>query len=153
MPTTDFAMTLEDAKRLYEEKLESLRGQVGALERELGRHQIEVDNRREEIARLEKEIGDKRTRLDQLSNKVASGEAALEDSRVRIGKTLDEREEKANKRVEVAEGAEAKLQTERQRVAQAQSRVDGLKSDLLKAAATLVTEAQKVKTSVEHALS
>lgn len=145
--------SLDETAALFQEKIDRLRGEIGALQAESGRQQVEVDKRREAVERLDKEIAAKQQRLDQLTSKVESGEAALADHKARIEKSLNEREAKAVARIEAADAAEAKLASVKQAIAQAQSRVDGLKADLLKAGQVLVTEAQKAQVAVEKALS
>ena len=127
----EFSLTVEDAKKLFEEKLESLRGQVGALERELGRHQIEVDRRREDIGKLDVEIESKQKKMEQLANKVASGEAAREESSQRIMKSLDDREAKANARIDKAEASEREAQQAHQHATQRYTAAKAAKADVL----------------------
>ena len=153
MKTEDFSLTLEDAKRLYEEKLDSLRHQVGALERALARHQIDVDKRNETLQVLEREIATKQQRLADLSDKVVSGEVALREHQAKVVKTLDEREARVAVRLEAAVAAEAQQHTAQQAVRQARSQVDGLKADVLQAAQQLVVGAQQIATSVAQALN
>ena len=151
--TSEFALTLEDAKRLYEEKLETLRGQVGALERELGRHQVEVDRRREEIAKLDTEMEAKAKRLAELSDKVMTGTQAVEENKAKLIKTCDEREAKANARIEAAEAAEQTAQQAEQRVRNLQGSVAAAKADVLKELAEAQASLGKLAEAIGTRLS
>lgn len=134
MPTLERVnATLQDAERLFQEKIEGLQGQVAQLEREKHAAQLEVDRRREEASKLDRSIKSAEEQLAALTDKVASGQAALEANRKKVLEALAKREAEANARIETAAGAEAKAR-------QAQSAADSLRASCVGAKQDLLQE-------------
>ena len=150
--TTAFVMP-EDAAKLFEEKLDRIRGEIGAAEKEKAIIVQDVDRLRDEAGKLERELDQARKQLETLTDKVLNGQQTLEEHRAKILDTLAKREEDVNARQEAAVEAERAAKQQEQTVRQLLAKVQGAKVDLLGEVASAADSVRAVGEQIAERLA
>lgn len=146
-------VTLGDAERLFEEKVERLQTEMGQAQRAAQASISVRDKALQEVTTLQQE-------KDRLINELAQAKQdkqrildATEQSRKNVEASLAKQEAKANEVINRAAEIEAAAKESQRRAQQLRSQVDGIKQTLLAEVSALEADANLVIKKVRDALA
>lgn len=126
----EIGLTLADAERLFSEKINHLRAEVGYLENQVNTMKAQAASLQGDVVELSNQIAEKTALRDQLTEEVTSANSSLEQHRQKTMGTLDAREKAAEARIDQAESAETKLHAKEQQLLARAGRLTSIRQDL-----------------------
>lgn len=142
----------EYAERLLEEKLDALRGQIGAAERDQHAVHLKIDELREEVETLEASRATLQRAIEQLTNTQTNGLAEVEQQRAKLVKAMEDAETKAHQRINAATTAEQAALKAHQTAQQLLGLVRAAKADVVAALDELGADLRTLTDNVRKAL-
>ena len=148
-----FSLTIQDAEKLFKEKVDSLRKEAGYYQNQVSALQVKIDEQRKESVSLEKDLESKRAQVTEVEEKTQQMEAGLEQMRVNITKTLEDKERKAQVLIDQSDAKSKKAAADAQAAGQAKNQLNVLCAEFEKQMETALGNLLNVVAEAKKSIS